>query len=69
MITGFLVASLVALFAIKGHRSSFGEGPARGGAPRSPARLQARRDLGNDWSNSLLSGLAVRCSAPAPWAC
>jgi hypothetical protein len=57
MITGFLLASLVALFAIKGHRSKLAKGQHEAVPPAELGAL-ARVATGNDWSNSLLFGLA-----------
>ena len=57
MITGFLLASLVALFAIKGHRSKLAKGQHEAVPPAELGAL-SRVATRNDWSNSLLFGLA-----------
>ena len=57
MITGFLLASLVAVFAMKGHRAKLAKGEHEAVPPAALGAL-ARVATGNDWSNSLLFGLA-----------
>ena len=57
MITGFLLAALVAVFAIKGHRARLAKGHHD---PLPPAALGALARVATcgDWSNALLFGFA-----------
>ncbi len=57
MITGFLLAALVAVFAMKGHRSKLAKGQHEA-VPAAALGALARVATRNDWSNSLLFGLA-----------
>ena len=57
MITGFLLAALVAVFAMKGHRSKLAKGQHEAVPPAALGALACVATR-NDWSNSLLFGLA-----------